>query len=134
MKPKIAIAPRKPVSEAAARQLEERLERKSDGVAGAATAPDLELVTATTPAPPTASAEGRNAARGRKTVHAIPTTGTGTRANPRVRKVDGVKTRSTSIHLPVDLALELTLHCARNGLRQSEVVTRAVREWLSRKD
>lgn len=134
MKPKILIAPRKPVSEDAARKLEEALERKSGGVAGSGAPPDLELVPPETPEV-LPKVERNNAARGRKAASStLPSTGPGSRTNPRVRKVDGVKTRSTSVHLPVDLALELTVYCARNGLRQSEAVTRAVRDWLSRNE
>lgn len=128
-KKNLSIAPRKPVSEDAARRLEEQLERKSDGVAGA-TAPELELLPPAAP-PQFGSLRTSPSAKGKKPAPP-PKTGPGTRANPRVRKGDGVKTRSTSIALPVDLALELTVYCARNGMRQSEAVTHAVREWLER--
>jgi hypothetical protein len=59
-----------------------------------------------------------------------PETTLGTVKNPRIRKRDGVATRSTSIHFPVDLAFELTMYCAQTGLGQSEAVTEAVAEYL----
>jgi hypothetical protein len=178
-KPKFAIAPRKPVSEIAARQLEEALERKSEGVAGVApslatTLPvvvqtEVEEIKAPPPvrelraAPPAASpapepeppapalraevapthentasssqtSAKSNAKARTASAPSVPSTGLGTRANPRIRKNDGVKTRSTSVHLPVDLALKLTMYCARFGRRQSEVITQAVDTWLSQND
>jgi hypothetical protein len=145
-KPRLAIAPRKPVPEADARRLEELLERKSDAIAGGTPASQQDASSAPTPsvdlyaaeAPRSAPAKQQRTtaegpARARKSrISEIPLTGIGTRANPRVRKLDGVKTRSTSVHLPIELALELTMHCARAGLRQSEVITQALEDWLER--
>lgn len=60
----------------------------------------------------------------------LPTTGVGTLHNPRVRKTDGVKTRSTTVHLPVELAQKLAVHCAMSGRKQSEVIAEAVEAIL----
>lgn len=143
-KPKIPVAPRKPVDESAARLLEEALERKSEGIAGGSQN-NLALV----PSPDARAheiTEDKSTQRPRKSdgspkskiksapaspsAPAQPNTGLGTRANPRVRKTDGIKTRSTSIHLPIDLGLRLTMFCARNGRRQSEIVALAIAAWL----
>lgn len=140
-KPKLAIAPRKPVDELAARQLEEALERRSDGIAGASQsnlAPGLpkDVQSKVTESGPPRSRRSEIAPKGKTTsatsspTPSLPNTGLGTRANPRERKSDGVKTRSTSIHLPIDLGLRLTMYCARNGRRQSEIVALAVEKWL----
>ena len=134
-KPKLAIAPRKPVSESAAQKLEEELERKSEAIAGA-TAPNpsptsdgskpilVQRKHASKPVPPAKTAQ----------TSAQQSPGVGTRANPRIRKIDGVETRSTSVHLPIELGLRLTMFCARNGRKQSEVLTTAVAELLDRLD
>lgn len=61
----------------------------------------------------------------------LPTTGVGTMHNPRVRKTDGVKTRSTTVHLPVELAKKLAVHCAMSGRKQSEVIGEAVGRLLA---
>lgn len=132
-KPKLAIAPRKPVDELAARQLEEALERRSDGIAGAS---QSNVQSKVTESGPPRSRRSEIAPKGKTTsatsspTPSVPNTGLGTRANPRERKSDGVKTRSTSIHLPIDLGLRLTMYCARNGRRQSEIVALAVEKWL----
>jgi len=43
---------------------------------------------------------------------------------------DGTRTRSTTVHLPIDLAKRLAIHCAETGTRQSEIVVAALAEYL----
>lgn len=144
-KPRLEIAPRaprKPVDDNVARKIEEALERKSEGIAGVAHSlvhvPPASPSHAEVAEDKTSTLRPRNsdvAAKGKGKPATAPlpaaaNTGLGTRANPRVRKTDGIKTRSTSIHLPIDLGLDLTMFCARHGRRQSEIVALAVRKWL----
>lgn len=58
-------------------------------------------------------------------------TGPGTLNNPR-RRADGVKTRATTVHLPIDLLRKLSVHAAERGVRLSQVVTEAVRVHLGK--
>lgn len=51
----------------------------------------------------------------------------GTHAAPHVR-ADGQATRSTTVHLPVDLHQELRLEAAHRGEHMSAIVAEAVRE------
>ena len=53
----------------------------------------------------------------------------GTMAAPRVRK-DGTRTRSTSLHLPVDLGRRLAVFCAERGRKQNDVLLAAVTAYL----
>jgi hypothetical protein len=53
----------------------------------------------------------------------------GTHEEPYVRK-DGIKTRATTMHLPVDLLRELAVHCAQTGSRQSEIIAAAIEAYL----
>lgn len=139
-KPRIAIAPRKPVDENVARKIEEALERKSEGVAGVAhnlvqVVPPSALSRDVAEDKPLKPRKSEVAAKGKSKSESSPlpaaaNTGLGTRANPRERKTDGIKTRSTSIHIPIDLGLRLTMFCARNGRRQSEIIALAVTSWL----
>ena len=52
--------------------------------------------------------------------------GGGTLDAPRVRKSDGVATRSTTVTLPVDLADWLRVAAAKERVRQSAIVVRAL--------
>lgn len=146
MKPRLQIAPRAPrkqVDESVAQKIEEALERKSEGIAGVADslvqvppASSGQAVVDEDNPPPLRSRKSGLAVKGKAKPASSPlpaaaNTGLGTRANPRERKTDGIKTRSTSIHIPIDLGLKLTMYCARNGRRQSEIVALAVEEWLS---
>jgi len=170
-----------PVSEEAARRLEEAIEAKGEGVAGQAAAavavqareltssndasnepsdplasfetkatelPPIEAsrvelksveqpvevkapepeVPAAAPARSTVSSRARSTTKSQ--ARELPTTGIGTLHNPRIRKNDGVRTRSTTVHLPVELAKKLAVHCAMTGRRQSEVITEAVEAML----
>jgi hypothetical protein len=53
----------------------------------------------------------------------------GTASAPHIRK-DGQATRSTTVHLPVDLHGELRVVAAERGLHMSAVVEEAARMWL----
>jgi hypothetical protein len=140
-----AVTPRKPsvVSDADARKLEEAIAAKGEAVAGlpqpapSAPAPARERPAEAAPEPnPSPAPEMSSDAAKRPAPRKAPrsrATGVGTLHNPRVRKTDGVKTRVTSFHLPIDLAEELAVFCARSGHRQSEVVTEAIDTWLRRK-
>jgi hypothetical protein len=154
------LNPRKPntLSEEAARKLEAAIEAKGEGVAGqtaaavalqaheltssveaqaaapaepepvAEAAPALELPAAPPPARNAVSSRVRNVTKSR--ARELPTTGVGTMHNPRVRKTDGVQTRSTTVHLPIDLAKKLAVHCAMSGRKQSDVIAEAVEAVL----
>ena len=63
---------------------------------------------------------------------AVSTSRSGTQAAPHVR-VDGQATRSTTLHLEVDLHQELRMEAARCGVHMSEIVNDALREWASRR-
>jgi len=155
------LNPRKPntLSEEAARKLEAAIEAKGEGVAGqtaaavalqaheltssveaqaaapaepepvAEAAPVLELPAAPAPARNAVSSRARNVTKSR--ARELPTTGVGTMHNPRVRKTDGVQTRSTTVHLPIDLAKKLAVHCAMSGRKQSDVIAEAVEGLLT---
>jgi hypothetical protein len=148
------------LSEEAARKLEAAIEAKGEGVAGqtaaavalqaheltssaeaqavvpaepepvaAEAAPVLELPAAPAPVRNAASSRARNVTKSR--ARELPTTGVGTMHNPRVRKTDGVQTRSTTVHLPIDLAKKLAVHCAMSGRKQSDVIAEAVEGLLT---
>ena len=147
------------LNEEAARKLEEAIAAKGEGVAGqadalvvpqvheltssavapveAASAPVLvEAAPAVAEVPAVAPAPVRNAVSSRarsvtkSRARELPTTGVGTMHNPRVRKTDGVQTRSTTVHLPVELAKKLAVHCAMTGRKQSDVIAEAVEAVL----
>lgn len=152
-----SLNPRKPLSEEDARKIEEAIAAKGEGIAGsepvssearepvssrahepmslesdAVRASTIERPDSTGDKPPLQ--EPKNSPRPRtpsgKRVREVPVTGVGTLHNPRVRKADGVQTRSTTVHLPVELAKKLAVHCAVNGRRQSEVIAEAVQAML----
>lgn len=118
------LAPRRPgqrppVDEAAMRALEERLEARGNGVAGQA-APETDVEPERHE--PTSSRARKLATPG----------GAGTRDNPRVRR-DGAAMRSTTVHLPVELARQLAVYCATEGRRHSDVMAEALAAYLRRK-
>lgn len=59
-------------------------------------------------------------------------TGRGTRTSPRLR-LDGQAVRGTTIVFPVGLAKRLSLHCAANERKQSDVVSEAVEVYLNQR-
>lgn len=60
-----------------------------------------------------------------------PVSGPGSWANPRVRK-DGIATRTTTVHLPLDVAARLDEVRIRTHRRLADILTEAAREWLRR--
>lgn len=56
----------------------------------------------------------------------------GTQAEPYVRASDGQATRSTTIHLPVELHQALRMESAVREVHMSEIVAEAVRTWLAK--
>jgi hypothetical protein len=56
--------------------------------------------------------------------------GPGSWANPRVRARDGVATRATSVHLPIDLAEQLDAVRLKTHRRLSDLLVEAARMWL----
>lgn len=109
----IPMEPRKPVARASTAQelaFEDSVALRGAGVAGAPV---------------------RVKSRRRDVTTSRSETGTGTINNPR-RRADGVKTRATTVHLPVELARRLVMYAAEKGIRQSEVVAEAVRAHLGK--
>ena len=81
---------------------------------GSATEPPRrEAVAATPPPPPSA-----------------PVPGPGSWANPRIRACDGVATRATSVHLPIDLAKQLDAVRLKTHRRLSDLIAEGMRQWL----
>lgn len=120
---------RQPVPDDVARKLEDAAEAMGNGVAGVR---GREAV-ASQPHEPTRP--GVAGVRGLEAVasQADEPTGTGvvgTMTAPRVRK-DGTRTRSTSLHVPVDLGKRLAVHCAENGRRQNDVIVAAIERYLA---
>jgi hypothetical protein len=56
----------------------------------------------------------------------------GTQAEPYVRARDGQATRSTTIHLPVELHQALRMESAHREVHMSEIVAEAVSAWLAK--
>ena len=61
---------------------------------------------------------------------AVEGAGGGTVSAPRVRRGDGVATRSTTVTLPVDLAEKLRARAFQDRKRQSAVVAEALAQYL----
>jgi len=55
----------------------------------------------------------------------------GTQATPYVR-TDGQQTRSTTLHLELDLHQELRMEAARRGVHMSAIVNDVLRQWARR--
>jgi hypothetical protein len=55
----------------------------------------------------------------------------GTQAAPYVR-TDGQQTRSTTLHLELDLHQELRMEAARRGVHMSAIVNDVLRQWARR--
>lgn len=150
------LAPRKPtaLSEEAARKLEDAIAARGEGVAGAEVAP-AQVEPATDSAvsrlhsmPAEASPESERHSRkqaqtpsrrtkekdkGRASASDAPLTGPGTIRNPRLagRGVNaGVKTRSGTVHLPVELAKKLGVYCAQVDRTKSDVIAEALQAFL----
>ena len=133
LKPR-GLRPSAPVPDDIARRLEAAAEAQGNGVAGARDfgAPPSEAVEPAPPAPappppPPRPTVPKKAAKGAAASATI--AGAGTLKVPRERK-DGVQTRSTSIHLPVDLGRRVKMYCAQNDMRQNEVIIEALEAFL----
>ncbi len=59
-----------------------------------------------------------------------PVPGPGSWANPRIRARDGVATRATSVHLPIDLAKQLDAVRLKTHRRLSDLIAEGMRQWL----
>jgi hypothetical protein len=146
----LSFGPRKPIDELAARRLEDAIAAKGESVAGQTDAvphprnpesvdpiaadPQREIgesakalagrVVAEAEPSPRAHELMSSRAHGSVTPrhHDVPATGIGTIHNPRVRKIDGLQTRATTVHLPIDLAIKLTTYCAQNGRKRNDVI------------
>lgn len=147
--PSLSLKPRglrqsAPVPEDVARRLEAAAEAQGNGVAGARDLPPpaaVEAVTATMTKPIAVAAPAASRPNAKAQTPTTPldgsshgagshgASGAGTLKVPRERK-DGVQTRSTSIHLPVDLGRRIKMYCAQNDLRQNEVILEAIEEFL----
>lgn len=57
----------------------------------------------------------------------------GTQAKPYVR-ADGQATRSTSIHLPVELHRRLRIAAATRGVHMSAIIAEALSEWFAARE
>jgi hypothetical protein len=56
----------------------------------------------------------------------------GTQAAPYKRARDGRETRSTTVHLPVDLHKQLRRKAVDDGVHMSAIIAEAVQEWFAR--
>lgn len=113
--------PLNPDAQSRLAKLAERVEAEGNGIAGqgslakGAVSPEP-VVLANTDTPATAS---------------MPTSSrSGTHASPYVRASDGTRTRSTTIHLPVDLHQRLKIESAQRGIRMSALIETAVRQYF----
>lgn len=126
--------PRRPqrtvVDEDVVRALEARLEAEEQGRALSSPAPaaaSAPTVIPSSPPAPTRKPREPTQAREPASLQARQ----GTMSTPHVRK-DGLETRSTTIHFPVELHQQLRMRAAADGRRISEMVAEAVQEWLAR--
>lgn len=114
-------------SEAKLAALAERAEARGNAVAGQ---PVPEERPAQARKPATLQARKSNLQVSRDGVSAARS---GTQAEPYVRARDGQVTRSTTVHLPVELLQQLRLQAATQEVHMSAIVTEAVRDWLERR-
>ena len=133
--------PRRPqrtvVDEDVVRALEARLEAEEQGRALSASAPATATAAPAPPVPPAIpSSPPAPAHKPRDSTQARESASLqarqGTMSTPHVRK-DGLETRSTTIHFPVELHQQLRMRAAADGRRISEMVAEAVHEWLARR-
>lgn len=132
--------PRRPqrtvVDEDVVRALEARLEAEEQGH-GLPPAPAPEVAPVPPPKARSASSQAREPASLQRSASlqarepASLQARQGTMATPHVRR-DGLETRSTTIHFPVELHQELRMRAAADGRRISEMVAEAVQQWLHR--
>lgn len=125
--PPVFKRPAQPSPEAFA-ALEDLAEARGNAVAGQPPASEP-------PPPPqardVASSQSRKAAAAPKLPEARSAARSGTQAAPHVR-TDGQATRSTTVHLPVDLHQALRMEAAAKGVHMSSIVADAVHAWLAK--
>jgi hypothetical protein len=110
-----------PTAEAKLAELESRAEARGNGVAGREPQ-ESEL--------PAGKPEGRaSASTQRRTSLPASAARSGTQAEPYVRS-DGLATRATTVHLPIDLHQQLRMEAAKKGVHMSAIITEAVAEWF----
>lgn len=112
------------VPEALARALEDAAEAMGNGVAGSR---GREAVASQAHDEATPQGHEPVASQARE---AVASQGTGTMHAPRVRK-DGTRTRSTSMHMPIDLGKRLAVYCAERGTKQNDVLVAALERFLA---
>ena len=114
-------------SEAKLAALADRAEARGNAVAGQPLPEE---------APPqarkAASLQARKSASLQTSRDGVSAARSGTQAEPYVRARDGQVTRSTTVHLPVELLQQLRLQAATREVHMSAIVTEAVRDWLER--
>lgn len=111
-------------TEAKLAELAERAEARGNAVAGE--------VVADTQARDVASSQARTPARLQAVRETASVARSGTQAEPYVRARDGQATRSTTIHLPVELHQRLRMEAAAREVHMSAIVAEAVSAWLRR--
>ena len=116
-------------AEAKLAELESRAEARGNAVAGQA-APEPPLPE---PAPDVASSQARKPASPRRRREAPPSAArSGTQAEPYVRATDGQATRSTTVHLLIELHQKLRMEAAKRGEHMSAIIAEAVRMWFGK--
>lgn len=110
-----------PTAAAKLAELENRAEARGNGVAGCEPQ-ETETVAAGPVAPAHAAPQQRTSlSAGARS---------GTQAEPYVR-ADGLATRATTVHLPIDLHQQLRMEAARRGVHMSAIITEAVTSWFA---
>jgi hypothetical protein len=114
-------------TEAKLAELAERAEARGNAVAG-------EVVAESSQAREVASPQARKLAKFRAVRDSASSVArSGTQAEPYVRARDGQATRSTTIHLPVELHQRLRMEAASREVHMSAIVAEAVSTWLKRR-
>jgi hypothetical protein len=135
--PKSAPVFMPPKVDAAARlaklaELEDRAEARGNAVAGAALdepASSQAHEPASLQTHEAAEPQPRKPATSRARASSV--SRSGTQAAPYVR-TDGQQTRSTTLHLELDLHQELRMEAARRGVHMSAIVNDVLRQWSRR--
>jgi hypothetical protein len=112
-----------PTAAAKLAELENRAEARGNGVAGYAPQ-EPETVAASPEAAPTPATSKRRPSLPAGAARS------GTQADPYVR-ADGLATRATTVHLPIDLHQQLRMEAARRGVHMSAIITEAVTGWFA---
>jgi hypothetical protein len=113
-------------------ELEDRAEARGNAVAGAALdepASSQAHEPASLQTHEAAEPQPRKPATSRARASSV--SRSGTQAAPYVR-TDGQQTRSTTLHLELDLHQELRMEAARRGVHMSAIVNDVLRQWARR--